>query len=251
MTDFVHNYGGDARISVQGIREVKTAPTTILGSVKPLGQGREVVYAKLSTAAHSSALLPGMLMRGPAPVANHMARPGALTASIGAREITITIGATSASKDEYAGGLLLVSSGTGSGYSYMIDGHLAWAASSTAAKVLLKDGLEAALNTASICMLVPNEYRNVLITNDSAALTSKPVGVMLISAALTNGGYVYLGKRGVWPGRVEGTELTGRDVGAGSAAGTIRVVGTADVTFSTLGRCVVTGQATTLIDFDI
>ena len=251
MTDFVHAFNGDTKISVQGIREIKTAATTNLGSVKPLGQGREVVYAKLSTAAHSSAMVAGAVMIAPAALANHMQRAAAQTASIGARSVFLVIGATSAVKDQYAGGLLHISSGAGSGYSYMIDGHQAWAASATAAKVLLKDGLEVALTTASICNLIPNLYRDVVISTNCAAKTAIPVGVLLKSAALTNGGYTYLGKKGVWPAAIEGTELTGMQLVLGSAPGTLTVMNTATLTFSICGKCVVTGQATALVNFDL
>jgi hypothetical protein len=251
MVDYVHNYGGDTRNQVQGIREIKTAATTVLGSVKPLGQGREVVYAKLSTAAATAALTPGNLMQAPAAVALHMQRACAVTASIGAREVILSLGAASAVADAYADGLLHISSGAGGGYSYMIQGHEAWAATNTAAKVILKDGLEVALTTASICNLIPNQYRNVIKTLASAAATAKPVGVMLISAAFTNGGYVYLGKKGVWPALINGTEITGKDVKVMSAEGTVGAVGTADLTFARVGRCVVTGQATALVDFDL
>jgi hypothetical protein len=251
MTDFVHNYGGDTKISVQGIREIKTAPTTNLGSVKPLVQGREVVYAKLSTAAHSAGLVPGMVMMAPVEPTTTQRMAVALTASIGAREVTVVAGALSASQDEFAGGFLHIESGTGVNYSYMVEGNAAFAASSTAAKILLKDGLEVALNTASIASLYHNIYRNVAVKPDSAAITSIPVGVLLVSCALTNGGYVYLGKKGIWPARIEGTEVTGQPVRCGSANGTVNAVGTADTVFHPVGRCVITAAASGLVDFQL
>ena len=256
MTDYVHNYGGPSKISVMGIREIKTALNTSqyfgkLGDVKCLGMGREVVFAKLSTAAATAAMVAGSLMQAPAPVANHMQRAAALTASIGAKEIYLVLGATAMAKDAYQDGLVHISSGAGSGYSYMVQGNPSAAASSTACKVILKDGLEVALTTASICNLIPNPCNNVILTTSCAAKTSIPVGVLLKSAALTNGGYCYLGKRGIWPVLVEGTELTGKDMQVGSAAGTARAVGTGSLTFGYIGKCVVTGQATCLVDLKL
>ncbi len=256
MVDRVHNYGGPSKISVMGIREIKTALDTSqyfgkLGDVKVLGMGREVVFAKLSTAAATAAMVAGSLMQAPAPVANHMQLAAAATASIGATTVFVALGATAAAKDAYKDGLLHISSGAGSGYSYMIQGNPSAAASATSAKITLKDGLEVALTTASICNLIPNPCNNVTITTSCAAKTSHPVGVLLFSAALTNGGYCYLGKRGIWPALVEGTELTGKDMTVGSAAGTVRACGTGSLTFGYVGKCVVTGQTTCLVDFKL
>jgi len=208
MVDRVHNYGGNSKISVMGIREAKTALNTSqkfakLGDVKPLGLGREVVFAQIGAAAVSA----GVTVQGPAVVANHHNRAVAITASIGATEVFLVIGATSAAADLYADGMLLITCGTGSDYSYMIQGHPAWPASSTAAKVILKDGLELALNTTSITHLVQNPYKGVVVTGDCALLTGKLVGVTLSSAAASS--FVYLGKKGEWPVLAIGGNLVG------------------------------------------
>lgn len=227
MVDRVLHVGGVSKISVQGMREIKTAASTILGTVKGIGHGKEIVYAKLSTAAGSAAIGVGYLMVGPTAVANHGRRPVAITASIGAREVIFTIGASSAIQDQYAEGILVVECGTGSGYSYQIAGNPAWVVSSTAARVILKDGLETTLTSASLVTLIPNMYRNVTTKQDSAAIASNIAGVTLYSAALTDGGYVWLAKRGAFSARVEGTWVAGGALSAGSAAGTIGILASA------------------------
>jgi hypothetical protein len=219
--DRVHNFGGPSKVSVQGIREIKSSATTRLGQVKTLALGKEVVYAKLSTAAGSAALEVGCIMQGPVLVANHQRNYVAITASIGEKEVILSLGATSAAKDLYADGTLLIECGTGTGYSYMIAGHPAWAASNSAAKVMLVDELELAMTTATLCSLIPNPYKGITTKPDSAVLTSHVCGVTLYSAALSDGGYCYLGKKGPWPVQAEGAWLIGNQLTVGSAAGSV------------------------------
>lgn len=256
MVDYVHNYGGGVRVSVQGIRTIATAATTVLGSVKALAHGKEVVYAKLSTAAGSAAIGVGFLMQAPAAVANHGRRPVSVTASIGEKKVKILFGATSAAQDEYKDGIMIVECGTGTGYSYMIQANPAFDASSCA-WITLKDGIEQALNTASLVTLLPNKYRNILTKPDSAVQTGPAVGVTLVSAALTNGGYVWLGKCGEWPSLVEGTLVVGQKLTVGSAAGTVGPVGTAtdsNFNFETVGILRATSSITggrAIVDFKL
>lgn len=227
MTDRVLHEGGPSSVIVQGMRTIRSSACTKLGQVKAMGSGREIVYAKLSTAAGSAALSVGMLLFSPVPVGNHQRLAVAVTASVGAQTIILALGATSAEKDQYRDGLLIVECGTGSGYSYVIDGHGAWAASLSAAKVQLRDGIEIALTTASLCSLYLNQYRNVATKPDCAAATSRPAGVTLVSAALTNGGFVWLAKRGMWPARVDATAASaGNGLCIGSAAGCLGIRGT-------------------------
>jgi hypothetical protein len=253
MVDRVLHEGGVSKVNTQGMREIRTAGVTVLGTVKELDGGKEIVYSKLSTAAGSAAIGCGFIMIGPAAVANHGRRAVTLTASIGAKEVVLTIGATSASKDEYADGYLIVECGTGTGYSYKILGHAAWAASNTAARVILKDELEIAATTATLCTLIKNPYKDIITKADSAAIAGKPAGVMLFSAALTDGGFLWLGKKGIFAARPEGSIVAGGPVSCGSAAGTVGPLAAA--TEVQVGICVntgsVTGPGTILVNFNL
>lgn len=234
MTDFVLTENGPSKISTRGIREATTAASTIVGSVKELAFGKEVIYAKLSTTTETAGgYTVGKVCYSPILVANHGRAAVAITASIGAREVILSLGATSAAMNEYEDGTLVVECGTGTGYSYMIAGHAAWATTNTAAKVILKDGLEVALNTASLCTLMKNRCVGVK-PNNSAAVTGPAIGVLLISAA--SGSYVYLGKKGEWPAQVEGTWIVGNDLERGSAAGSVAPWLTAATTKCLLGK---------------
>jgi len=231
--DRVLTEGGHPKISVQGIRESKSAATTIVGSVKPLAYDREVIYCKVTTAVTI-----GQLCQGPAAVANHGRTAVSVTASVSDKSITVTLGATAAAKDLYKNGLLVVECGAGTGYSYMIAGHPS-AAASADLKLTLKDGVEVALTTASLCTLLKNKCNGVGPTTDCAAQTGPVVGVALCSASANY--YTYLGKKGEWPVDTEGTWVVGCQLAAGSAAGT--AMPAAAITDELVGACRATASA--------
>lgn len=235
MSDRVHLSGGDNKISVQGIREAKTAATTVVGTIKDIGLGKKVIYAQLGAAAISA----GLSVMGAAIVANHQNRPVAQTASVDASEIFITLGATSASMNQYLGATLVITCGTGTDYSYQIAGHPAWVASSTAAKVLLKDKLEIALNTTSITIIKQIISKGVVITGDCAIVSAPFVGVTLCSAAASS--FVYLGYKGQWPCKLMAGTVFGGSIAHGNSAATTGALGAYTSALETIvGVCVAT-----------
>lgn len=247
MVDRVHLSGGDKKVSVQGIREARTAATTEVGTIKDIGFGKKVIYAQLGAAAISA----GLSVQAAAIVANHQNRPVAQTASIGAKEVFITLGATSASKNQYENAMLVITCGTGTDYSYQIQGHPAWPASSTAAKVILKDELELALNTTSITIIKYPISQGVVITPDCAVVSAPFVGVTLCSAAASS--YVYLGYKGQWPCKLITGTIFGGAVAHGNSANTTGALGphTLSALETVVGVCVATAQAGELgvVDF--
>jgi hypothetical protein len=249
MVDYVHNYGGKGKVSQDfGIKESKTASTTIIGDQKDLAFGRQVTFCK----AGAVAIAKGVCVQGPASVANHVAIPVSVTASIGETTVTVCAGATAITRDQYKDGLLVVTCGTGTANSYMIQGH-ASAASGSGVEIELKDGIEVALNTASIVDLIANRCNGAVIVPADGA-TSNVIGVALSSAVIS--GYFWAGNRGPWPalsGAVASTPGVAQT--GGSAAGTVGDINSATVTRPILGTCVSSaaagGGAYTLIDFKL
>jgi len=232
---------GPDKISVQGIREVETAPTTVVGSVKNIGFGREVVYCRLATA--SATLTKGQVLQGKACVAHHQNVTAAATASVGAKFLSLTIGATACAKNFYKNGTLLMNT---SADSYVIQGNDS-AASGGTLNLYLKDGLEVAV-AAQTCAAIPNPYDGAFVINCAAA-TAITVGVTLASAAKTGNLYCYLGKKGMWPARRVGTWVAGNDLSMASASGSIRPRTTTE---SRVARCVASGSSTFgLADFNL
>jgi len=228
--------GSGSKVSTQGIREVKTADQTIPGTVKALAYGREVVYCRYAATAIATA----KIVQGPAQVANHSNIAVAVTASIGAKKVSVTLGATALTAEQYQYGQLLVNDAQGEGYTYMVDSHGSAAASGTAV-IRLKDGLETTLTTASEVTLVPNQYNGVFIP-DSGGNTADVVGVTLISGAASV--YAWLGKCGPWGVTVQGTPAHGGEVVVGTAPGTVAPITSAVNTNIRLGRIITTAAST-------
>lgn len=212
--DFVNSYEGSVgKVIVQGMRTDKTAQQTTLGTCRSLAAGREIVYAGVGAAAISAA----HVVQGIAPIANHMACAVAATASIGAKVVNVTLGATAVAKDKYQDGFLAVVSGTGKGYSYMVDYHLS-AALSTALNIYIKDGLEKALSDSSVVTLLANKYAKCIVAPVDGP-TAPVIGVSLCTASANS--FVWLAKKGVFPVEVGSSGFTaGMPVICGCAAGT-------------------------------
>lgn len=245
--DRVNSYeGGVGKVIAQGMRVQLSAAVTTLGTIRQLAGGREIVYSKVGAAAISAA----HVMCGPAAVANHCTCLVAATASVGAKRFTVTLGATAAAADLYQDGFVVIQSGTGSGYSYMIDSHLSCAASGNLV-LNLKDGLETTLLATTRVSLIPNKYSGVVA---ATAGSTTPVGVSLCTASANY--FVWLGKRGPWPVVVGSSAITpGDKVQIGSAAGTIVPINSTDLTKPDVGVALQSAAGNTgtvaMVDFKL
>lgn len=90
------------------------------------------------------ALVSGVLVQGPASIgANHTGLTCA-TAAIGATQITVTLGGTAVTANQYAGGFAVVSAGTGIGQTFKIASHPAQTSTSGTVVLTLEDPLSVA-----------------------------------------------------------------------------------------------------------
>lgn len=95
----------------------------------------------------ASALVSGVLVQSPASIgANHTGLTVA-TAAIGAKQITVTLGATVVTANQYAGGFVVISAGTGIGQTLRIASHPAASGSATVV-LTLEDALSVATAVA-------------------------------------------------------------------------------------------------------
>lgn len=155
-----------------------TASIPQLGAKAVGADGTEYRLAKVG----ASALVPGTLLQAPAEITNHQDLVPA-AAAIGDTSVTVTLGATAATANYYAGGWLMVSITPGQGYRYKIASHPAADASATLTLQLV-DPIVVALTTASNVDLVVNPYSGVVINPTSA--TSAPVGAAITAAAASS-----------------------------------------------------------------
>jgi hypothetical protein len=135
-----------------------------------------------------TALVSGVLVQSPASIgANHtgLAVSGAATVNvIGSTQITVTLGGTLATANQYQGGFAVVSAGTGIGQTLKIASHPA-AVSGATLVLTLEDPLSVALDTTSKISLTLPQYGSQNGTDVTTSgvivcpttLTGRPIGV--------------------------------------------------------------------------
>lgn len=184
-----------------------------LGEMTHASDGRSFRYCKMGAVAG----VPGKLYQAPAEITTHQNLTPA-AAAIGATQITVALGATLASANQYAGGFAIITVTPGQGYAYKIKSHPA-AALSTSVVLTLEDSVLVALTTSSHVDLVPNKFSGVLVNPTTA--TSMPVGACIYLIAISEFGWLQTG--GVCPLLVDDqTVVVGTNVAASNqAAGAI------------------------------
>lgn len=165
------------------------SPTTLCGAKFQTADGRELVLVQNG----AGALVAGNLVQAPASIgANHTGLTCA-TAAIGATQITVTLGGTAVTANQYAGGFAVVSAGTGIGQTLRINSHPAQAVTSGTVVLTLEDPLSVATAVAdSKVSLTLNPFVNVIIS--PAAATGASVGVTVTPIPALS--YGFLVKRG-------------------------------------------------------
>lgn len=156
-------------------------------------------------------------------------------AAIGDKTITATAGAAAAAANDYMGGIAVIDTTPGLGYSYPIKGHDAWTSGAVAGGVvlMLAEGwpVQIALTAAnSRVSIYANPYARV-IQSPVTTLTNVVVGVC--EFILTASQYGWIGRRGHFGTLIQGTPGVGQAVScpasaAGAAAinsGTLQIIG--------------------------
>mgnify|MGYP001574361312 CR=1 FL=1 len=178
--------------------------------------GRKFVYVK----AGAADLVAGNVLQSPAIVALHLANTPPAVA-IGDTSFSYTPGATLGTVDQYADGFLQVDTTPGNGYTYVIDGHAAFA-SATAFTLRLKDPIQVALTTSSRVGLIANQYNGVIqmpVTTATGALVGIATYVIVASQ------YGWIATSGTFSTLIAGTPALGAMVMApGAVAGAAEVV---------------------------
>lgn len=137
----------------------------------------------------ASALVPGKLYQSPVEITNHENLAPA-AAAIGATQVTVTLGATAVTANQYAEGYLVITVTPGQGYRYQIASHPA-AALSTTCVLTLVDPIQVALTTSSRADLVSSPYSNVIINPTTA--TGVVAGAAVYPTAAAAYGFLQTG----------------------------------------------------------
>jgi hypothetical protein len=205
-----------------------------LGTKAETSDGRIFRYVKVGAAA----LVPGKVYDCPATVANHTNIAVASAAAIGATTVTVTLGATAATANQYAEGYLVISDATGEGYTYQIKSHPA-ADASASLTLTLSDSIRVALTTSSEVTLIANPYNGVII--HATTKTGIPVGVAV--QAVTAAYYGWVQSRGVTSCLSDASVTTlGDSVAASATTAGSNTVGTG--VLSPIGNAITAGVST-------
>lgn len=113
---------------------------TLAGSKFIASDGREFVLIQNAGVA----LVAGNLIQGPVTIGANHTNLACTTAAIGATTITVTLGGTAVTANQYQGGFLFVNAGTGIGQTLRIAGHPAQSSTSGTVLITLEDPFQVA-----------------------------------------------------------------------------------------------------------
>lgn len=170
-------------ISNQDVRTTSSTQNgTNLGAYAGTPDGKIYRYG-LAGAVNLS---PGKIVVTPAVVANHQNRT-TTAAAIGAFSVSLNIGATAMTLDQYKDGYLTVNDATGEGISYLVEGNAA-SSGSAAVEVALAEPVKVALvASTSEATLHVNPFASVIIS--PSAVAHHAVGVPNVSITAANYGW--------------------------------------------------------------
>jgi hypothetical protein len=200
------------------------APPHAAGEKLQTKDGRAYRYVL----AGAADLVAGNCIQSSAQIANHLALTP-VAAAVGDKTLTVALGATLATANQYAGGYAIVSTAPGNGNMYKIASHPA-AALSTNLVLTLEDPILVAITTTSRIDLEANAYSGVIQT-PVTTLTGAVVGVAVFPITAAQWGWIQV--RGTAPVLIAGTPAVGQSVScpataAGAAAinsGTLAIIG--------------------------
>lgn len=176
-------FSGAVQIFPSDIHSTGSTQLMPLGTLGLTIDGRAYRYAE----AGGTALAAGKLSVAATQVGNHENIAVAAAAAVGATSVTVTLGATAASANDYADGYMVVNDADGEGIAYRISGNPAADASASLVVSLFKP-IVVALTTSSEVSLIKNPWKDIVISaTDQADMV---VGVQNVAIAADEYGWV-------------------------------------------------------------
>lgn len=171
-------------LTEQDLRQVSTARLTgRLGQHAETQDGRLFRYGR----AGAVALAQGKINIAAAVIADHANRTVAASQVIGDTSVSVNIGATAVTADQYAGGYLTVNDSTGEGISYLIASNDAGVLSTTVS-VTLREPLAVAL-TISVSEVTLQYHPFDLAVVSAGAVAAQVLGVNNVTIPISNYGW--------------------------------------------------------------
>lgn len=177
---------------------------TLTGAKFETSDGREFVLIQNG----GTALVSGNLIQGPVKIGANHTNLATAAAAIGATQITVTMGGTLATANQYQGGYAFINAGTGIGQTFKIASHPA-ATSSGTCVLTLEDTVQVALSASDTKTTLdlnpygaPNgtDYRTSGCVVCPTTLTGPVIGVTVSPIAATSTSvlsYGFIQTRGV------------------------------------------------------
>lgn len=153
---------------------------TYVGQKFDTSDGRELTLISNGAVA----LVSGVLAQGSAIVANHQNLAVAVTtvtAVAGTNSVSVTLGATKLTQNQYQGGFAIVNAGTGIGQTLRISTNPGAAASAAGVVIVLEDPIQVTLDATSKISLHANPFQDCIIAPTTA--TNREVGVTMYPVA--------------------------------------------------------------------
>lgn len=175
----------------------------------------------------TTGLAAGVLVQAPPIIANDQnlavvsySQPSPTSGISGPATVVVTLGGSNWTSNEYQGGYIFVTSGTGAGQKLKITNNTV-TTSPGPGTITLEDTPSTALDNTSTVSLVPNPYNNVVINPTTA--TNKPIGVSFyVIPALS---YGLIGTKGPWACLNDGGTTIGLGVEpSGATAGAVKTL---------------------------
>lgn len=169
---------GDLQIVAADLTHNSSIQMHNLGERAVTPDGRSFRYVKVG----ATATVTGKLYQAPAEVTNHQNLAPTADVAAGDLSFTVTLGATAATANQYAGGWAVVTVTPGVGQMLKIKSHPAANASATLL-LTLEDPVGVALTTAASKIdLVPNPYNGIILNPTTASSSSVGSAVQIITA---------------------------------------------------------------------
>lgn len=190
----------------QGLYEVSATQLAPLGAILDLEDGRLFRYGQAGAVALSA----GHVCQSGANVADHQVDQALDTPATGARVVTVTLGATAVTANQYADGYLVFDAtiANGGGSTHKILSHPA-AALSTSVAVTLYDPLWEDIIAASTGSLIAHPAAGIVVKPASAA-TAPVIGVPVRDVPISN--FAWFQFRGICGVLANGAVVAGNSV---------------------------------------
>lgn len=197
----------------QGLFQQSSTQLERLGALRVEADGRKFRYGKAG-----AAIGVGKNCSMATATANHinLAIPAAYP--IGSVQLSVTVGATAVTANQYKDGYLQVNDATGEGYSYRIESNTACDASGTTVVQLADPIMVALVASTSEVSLIPNPWSSVII---NANATDAPAGCAV--RGMTSGYYGWFQTGGVGIYLSDGTPAVGQMLVLSSTDGALEI----------------------------